>query len=176
MSLESAPRAPLAFVRHMPPGLYRLLAAVLICLALSVASDVFPTSGNLLNVLRQTALLFLIASGLTLAILTAGLDLSVGANVALSACLAASVFKGADLPWLGVVVGVGCGSLIGFLNGALVTLLRIPSFIATYGMMWILTGITYYGFTWAGRPFTDFHQAFGSSASATCSAFRSRSM
>ena len=144
MSLESAPRAPLAFVRHMPPGLYRLLAAVLICLALSVASDVFPTSGNLLNVLRQTALLFLIASGLTLVILTAGLDLSVGANVALSACLAASVFKGADSPWLGVVVGVGCGSLIGFLNGALVTLLRIPSFIATYGMMWILTGITYY--------------------------------
>jgi ribose transport system permease protein len=144
MSVESAPRAPLAFVRLVPPGLYRLLAAVLICLALSVASDVFPTSGNLLNVLRQTALLFLIASGLTLVILTAGLDLSVGANVALSACLAAGVIKGADSPWLGVVVGVGCGSLIGFMNGALVTLLRIPSFIATYGMMWILTGITYY--------------------------------
>jgi ribose transport system permease protein len=144
MSVESAPRAPLAFVRLVPPGFYRLLAAVLICLALSVASDVFPTSGNLLNVLRQTALLFLIASGLTLVILTAGLDLSVGANVALSACLAAGVIKGADSPWLGVVVGVGCGSLIGFMNGALVTLLRIPSFIATYGMMWILTGITYY--------------------------------
>ncbi|MFZ0458235.1 MAG: ABC transporter permease [Rhodoplanes sp.] len=145
MSLESVPRAPLTFVRHVPPGLYRPLAAVLICLALSFASDVFPTSGNLLNVLRQTALLFLIASGLTLVILTAGLDLSVGANVALSACLAASVIKGADAPWLGVLVGVGCGSLVGFMNGALVTLLRIPSFIATYGiMMWILTGITYY--------------------------------
>ena len=64
MSLESAPRAPLAFARHVPPGLYRLLAAALICLALSFASDVFPTWGNLLNVLRQTALLFLIASGL----------------------------------------------------------------------------------------------------------------
>jgi len=144
MSLESAARAPLTFVRHMPPGLYRLLAAMLICLALSFASDVFPTSGNLLNMLRQTTLLFLIASGLTLVILTAGLDLSVGANVALSACLAASVIKGADAPWLGVLVGVGCGSLVGFMNGALVTLLRIPSFIATYGMMWILTGITYY--------------------------------
>jgi ribose transport system permease protein len=144
MSLESAPRAPLAFARHVPPGLYRLLAAALICLALSFASDVFPTSGNLLNVLRQTALLFLTASGLTLVILTAGLDLSVGANVALSACLAASMIKGTDSPWLGVLVGVGCGSIVGFVNGALVTLLRIPSFIATYGMMWILTGITYY--------------------------------
>jgi ribose transport system permease protein len=112
--------------------------------ALALASDVFLTWGNLLNVARQTSLLFLIASGLTLVILTAGLDLSVGANVALSACLAASVIKSFDAPWLGVAVGVGCGSLVGFLNGALVTLLRIPSFIATYGTMWILTGMTYY--------------------------------
>jgi ribose transport system permease protein len=145
MSLVSAPaRSPLAFWRHAPQGLYRLLAAALIGLVLAFASDVFPTMGNLLNVLRQTALLFLIASGLTLVILTAGLDLSVGANVALSACLAASAIKGTGSPFLGVAIGVGCGSLVGLLNGALVTLLRIPSFIATYGMMWILTGITYY--------------------------------
>lgn len=144
MSLDSAPRAPFALGGHAPPGLYRLLAAVMIGLALALASDVFLTWGNLLNVARQTSLLFLIASGLTLVILTAGLDLSVGANVALSACLAASVIKSFDAPWLGVAVGVGCGSLVGFLNGALVTLLRIPSFIATYGTMWILTGMTYY--------------------------------
>ncbi|MGZ8330402.1 MAG: ABC transporter permease [Rhodoplanes sp.] len=144
MSLDSAPRAPFTLGGHAPPGLYRLLAAVMIGLALALASDVFLTWGNLLNVARQTSLLFLIASGLTLVILTAGLDLSVGANVALSACLAASVIKSFDAPWLGVAVGVGCGSLVGFLNGALVTLLRIPSFIATYGTMWILTGMTYY--------------------------------
>lgn len=144
MSLETASRPPLTFTRHVPPGAYRLLAAIVLALALTFASDVFPTWGNLLNVLRQTALLFLIASGLTLVILTAGLDLSVGANVALSACLAASVIKGTGSPLLGVLVGVGCGSLVGLFNGTLVTLLRIPSFIATYGTMWILTGITYY--------------------------------
>ena len=70
---------------------YRLLAAALICVVLALASDAFFTLGNILNVLRQTALLFLMASGLTLVILTAGLDLSVGANIGLSACLAASV-------------------------------------------------------------------------------------
>lgn len=113
MSLDSAPRAPFALGGHAPPGLYRLLAAVMIGLALALASDVFLTWGNLLNVARQTSLLFLIASGLTLVILTAGLDLSVGANVALSACLAASVIKSFDAPWLGVAVGVGCGSLVG---------------------------------------------------------------
>ena len=72
---------------------YRLLAVVLLCVMLATLSDVFLTTNNILNVLRQTALLFLMASGLTLVILTAGLDLSIGANVALSACLAASVIK-----------------------------------------------------------------------------------
>jgi ribose transport system permease protein len=64
---------------------YRLLAALLICAALSFLNDSFLSVGNLLNVLRQASLTFFIASGLTLVVLTAGLDLSVGANVALSA-------------------------------------------------------------------------------------------
>ena len=124
--------------------LYRVLAVALLCVALTMLSDVFLTANNILNVLRQTALLFLMASGLTLVILTAGLDLSIGANVALSGCLAASVIKISGSPLLGIATGVGCGFIIGLANGVLVTALRIPSFIATYGMMWVLTGITYY--------------------------------
>jgi ribose transport system permease protein len=125
-------------------AVYRLLAAALLCAALAVLTEAFFTASNLLNVLRQTALLFLLASGLTLVILTAGLDLSVGANVALSACLAASVIKGTGFATLGFLTGISCGALIGLINGLLVTMLRIPSFIATYGMLWILSGITYY--------------------------------
>jgi ribose transport system permease protein len=124
--------------------LYRVLALVLLGAALTMLSDVFLTTGNILNVLRQAALLFLMASGLTLVILTAGLDLSIGANVALSGCLAASVIKLTGSPWLGAGVGIGCGATVGLLNGLLVTALRIPSFVATYGTMWILTGVTYY--------------------------------
>jgi ribose transport system permease protein len=124
--------------------LYRVLAVVLLGVALTTLSDVFLTANNILNVLRQTALLFLMASGLTLVILTAGLDLSIGANVGLSACLAASVIKLTGSPLLGVATGIGCGAAVGFGNGVLVTALRIPSFIATYGMMWMLTGVTYY--------------------------------
>ena len=124
--------------------LYRMLAVALLCVALTAFSDVFLTANNILNVLRQTALLFLMASGLTLVILTAGLDLSIGANVALSGCLAASVIKITGSPLLGIATGIGCGFIIGLTNGVLVTALRIPSFIATYGMMWVLTGITYY--------------------------------
>lgn len=123
---------------------YRLAALGILCALLAVASEAFLSTGNLLNVMRQASLLFLLASGLTLVILTGGLDLSVGANVAMSACLAASVIKATGSPLLGVAVGLGCGLLIGLANGLLVAALRIPPFIATYGMLWVLHGLTYW--------------------------------
>ena len=141
---DIAVRSRLAPSRDVMQALYRLIAVALLCAALTALSDVFFTTNNILNVLRQTALLFLMASGLTLVILTAGLDLSVGANITLSACLAASVMKATGSPLLGIATGIGCGAAVGFANGLLVTALRIPSFIATYGMMWMLTGVTYY--------------------------------
>jgi ribose transport system permease protein len=137
-------RSRFALSRDVMQAFYRLLGVVLLCAMLATLSDVFLTTNNILNVLRQSALLFLMASGLTLVILTAGLDLSIGANVALSACLAASVIKITGSPLLGMATGIGCGAVIGLANGILVTALRIPSFIATYGMMWMLTGVTYY--------------------------------
>jgi len=144
ITTDTVARSRFALSRDVVQASYRLLAVALLCVALAMLSDVFFTTNNILNVLRQTALLFLMASGLTLVILTAGLDLSVGANIALSACLAASVIKASGSPLLGMATGIGCGAAVGFANGILVTALRIPSFIATYGMMWILTGVTYY--------------------------------
>lgn len=122
---------------------FRLLAVALLCLALSFASDAFATTANVMNVLRQSALLFFMSSGLTLVVLTAGLDLSVGANIALSACVAGAVLKSSNEPALAVVLALGIGTLVGLLNGVLVAIVRIPSFIATYGMLWILHGLTY---------------------------------
>jgi ribose transport system permease protein len=151
-------RPRLALSRDLMQAFYRLLAAALLCAMLATLSDVFLTANNIFNVLRQTALLFLMASGLTLVILTAGLDLSVGANIGLSACLAATVIKAADSAMLGVATGIGCGALIGLANGVSVTTLRIPSFIATYGMMWMLTGVTYYYM--AGDTIHGFPPAF----------------
>jgi ribose transport system permease protein len=123
---------------------YRLIAVAILCLALSIANDAFFTANNILNVLRQASLLFLLAAGSTLVILTAGLDLSVGANVGLCACLAASVMKATGSPWLGALAGLGGGSLVGVGNGLLVTVLRLPPFIATYGTLWVLSGLTYW--------------------------------
>jgi ribose transport system permease protein len=123
---------------------YRLMAVALIGAALSLTTESFLTLPNVLNVFRQASLTFLIASGLTLTILTAGLDLSVGANVGLSACLAATVMQSSGSVALGAATGLVFGAGIGVVNGLMVTLLRLPPFIATYGMLWTLNGFTYW--------------------------------
>ncbi len=137
--------SPRAFVSEdVVQVFYRLLAALVICVVLSLLSESFLHLTNILNVLRQASLMFFIASGLTLVVLTAGLDLSVGANVAISACLAGTVIHQTGSPALGVLIGLFVGGVIGLLNGVMVTALRIPSFIATYGMLWVLNGLTYW--------------------------------
>ena len=123
---------------------YRLIGVALLGIALALSSDAFLTVSNLLNVLRQASLIFLSASGLTLVIVGAGLDLSIGANVGLSACLAAAVIKSTGMLSLGFGAGLACGMAIGILNGLMVTQLRLPPFIATYGMLWMLYGVNYW--------------------------------
>jgi ribose transport system permease protein len=123
---------------------YRLIVIFLVSAVLTLATDAFLSVSNVLNVLRQASLTFLISSGLTLTILTAGLDLSVGANVGLSACVSATIMKSTGSIALGVLTGLVCGGTIGAANGLMVTLLGVPPFIATYGMLWVLHGITYW--------------------------------
>jgi ribose transport system permease protein len=113
---------------------YRLTAVALIGVALSFTTDSFLTVANVLNVFRQASL----------TILTAGLDLSVGANVGLSACLAATVMQSSGSVALGAATGLVFGAGVGVVNGLMVTLLRLPPFIATYGMLWTLNGFTYW--------------------------------
>jgi ribose transport system permease protein len=157
MTDMSKPISPgrIALSDEMIQVFYRLLAAFLICAALTILTDSFFSLGNILNVLRQTSLLFFIAAGLTLVVLTGGLDLSIGANVAISACVAGTVIQQTGSPVLGVFTGIGVGAVVGLLNGLMVTALRIPSFIATYGMLWVLHGVTYWymgGETMHGFP------------------------
>jgi ribose transport system permease protein len=123
---------------------YRVLGVLVLGAALAVLSHSFLTAANLLNVLRQASLTFLIASGVTVVILAGGLDLSIGATAGLSACIAASAIKASGTISLGVAAGLACGAVVGVLNGLMVTTLRLPPFIATYGMLWMLHGITYW--------------------------------
>lgn len=120
----------------------RISALALIFLILSLLSPHFLSVYNLTNILRQAALQFLMSAGLTIVVLTGGIDLSIGAVLGLSACLGASLIATGDVA-AGIVaallVGLACGSV----NGMLVAYVRIPPFIATYGMLWIAFGLGY---------------------------------
>ena len=135
----------------------RVTALVAIVLVLSLLSEHFFTFQNLMNVLRQASLQFILAAGLTLVILTGGIDLSVGAVLGLSACLGASLIVSGHTT-LGIAAALAAGLACGLANGMLVTQLRIPAFIATYGMLWIAHGLTYVFMK--GEVFHGFDKAF----------------
>lgn len=122
----------------------RILLIAGIGVLLAIFTDGFLSSANILNVLRQASLIFLLASGLTLVILAGGFDLSVASNLTLSACLAAGVMKTTGSPGLGALAALAASSSAGLCNGLAVTLLRLPPFLATYGMLWILQGLAFH--------------------------------
>ncbi len=120
----------------------RLVALILLITVLSILSPYFLTVGNFINVIRQAALQFMMAAGLTIVVLTGGIDLAVGAILGLAACLSASLISQGYL-MLGAASALLCGLACGLVNGVLVSYGRIPAFIATYGMLWIAHGLGY---------------------------------
>lgn len=120
----------------------RLIALALLVTTLSVLSEYFLTWSNLINVLRQASLQFMMSAGMTIVVLTAGIDLSVGAVLGLSACISASLISNGHVA-LGIGSALLAGTTCGVINGVIVTIARIPPFIATYGMLWIAFGLGY---------------------------------
>ena len=130
------PRPKAADLKHYGS----LLGLIGICLVLGILSDRFLTISNLTNVARQVSINAIIASGMTLVIITGGIDLSVGSLVAFTGCTAllAMNFPGSD--YTGIFVGLLVGSLAGGFNGILVALGRVPPFIATLSMLIMARG------------------------------------
>jgi len=146
-----------------------VLSLLLLCLVLSLASDRFLTVDNLLNVLRQASINGIISIGMMLVILIRGLDLSVGSVLALATVIAADLLARGTVDPLGaILVALLVGAAAGAVNGALVTWVKIPPFIATLGMMTFARGaaLQYTG----GQPITglgDLGEGFRYLGSAT---------
>lgn len=130
-----------------------LIALFLLCLVLSLLSDKFLTGTNLWNVLRQISVNVCISVGMTLVVLMAGIDLSVGSVLGLTAALSAGLLKnGLGFESLdlfvgftvlgGVLVAMLVGLFLGFLNGWFITKFSIPPFVATLAMLTIARGLT----------------------------------
>jgi ribose/xylose/arabinose/galactoside ABC-type transport system permease subunit len=123
-------------------GAYDVWLIALLMMALATAlSPLFLTPLNLENLLRQSAIIGLLAIGQFLVILTGGFDLSVGAVLALSSVLVAQL-SATSLP-LALLAGVAAGALLGLANGLAVTRGRIPPFVATLAMLGIARGLAF---------------------------------
>lgn len=118
------------------------LTLAILFVALALASPHFLTSTNLSSVVRQTAVINIMALGMTLIIIAGGIDLSVGAILAMGGLLGAMAMeKGASIP-VGILVGVLTGAFWGVANGFLTTRLAIAPFIVTLGTLGIVRGLT----------------------------------
>ena len=114
---------------------------VALIIYLSVVNEFFLTSLNITNIALQAATLAIVAFGLSFVIFAGELDLSVGAGVALVSVVSATVMRDTGSIPLGVGAAVAVGAALGVANGLIVTKLRVPSFIATFGMLTIVQGI-----------------------------------
>jgi ribose transport system permease protein len=118
------------------------ITLIVLFVVLSIASPVFLSQGNLSTVVRQTAVINIIALGMTLIIITAGIDLSVGAILAMSGYLGASLMESGAPILISILGGVAVGTGCGIVNGVLITRLKINPFIVTLGMLGVLRGTT----------------------------------
>ncbi|MEO7653393.1 MAG: ABC transporter permease, partial [Bryobacteraceae bacterium] len=128
--------------RVMIQRLLPFLSLIVLFVALSVASPHFLTNTNLSSVVRQTAVINIMALGMTMIIIAGGIDLSVGAILAMGGLLGTMAMeKGAPII-AGVAVGILVGLLCGLANGLLTTKLRIAPFIVTLGTLGSIRGST----------------------------------
>lgn len=130
--------------RKMPSFMGTLIAVVLLFIVLAIATpDTFLTVTNIMNILKQSAIYECIALGMTLVLLTGGIDISVGPMVALSSCimgvlLVNGVENAAVLIIVCIVVGIGCG----LMNGLIFTKLKLPHpFVSTMGSRQVFRGL-----------------------------------
>ena len=120
-----------------------ILALVIMCLFLAISNKNFYSYSNLMSILKQTAFNAFLAVGMLLCLITAGIDLSVGANAVFCACLMGALSKsGMSSGILLMIIGILAGGLVGFINGTLLTRLHLPHpFVSTLGMKNVLWGL-----------------------------------
>jgi|BarGraNGADG00312_2_1021985.scaffolds.fasta_scaffold02552_3 ribose transport system permease protein len=120
-----------------------LLVLVLLVLLMTVAAPSFASFGNAMNVLRAISINAILAAGMTLVILTAGIDLSVGSILAVAGCTGVLLHVAGMPVYVAVIGGVLAGALAGAINGGFSAWLAMPPFIVTLGAMTYLRGVAY---------------------------------
>lgn len=119
--------------------IYIIFVVIFFLFTIFLGSSFFSAS-NLLNVLRQTAMISIMAVAMTFVISSGEIDLSIGAIVALTAIIVAKIINATGSIMLGVLVGLAFGAVVGIVNGFLTTFVQIPSFLVTMGIQQVIRG------------------------------------
>ena len=131
---------------------------ILLFLALSISTGkTFLQASNLINLVRQICVTCLVAVGATFVVCGGEIDLSSGEMAALAGCFSAMLMvRYGWNTWTSILVVLAVGTLFGILTGLVVTILNVPSFIATLGMMYVLEGIVL--LLTRGTPINGLHE------------------
>jgi ribose transport system permease protein len=142
---------------------YLSFLAILAFFSVVLFDKGFLSADNFMNILRQTAMVSVMAIGMAFVLSAGEIDLSIGSTVALAALVAALVVQRTN-PVFAVVAALGVGLAVGLANGLLVTKLRIPSFLVTLGTAGIVSGLAREVTNLQAIPITDtgYNFIFGS--------------
>jgi len=119
----------------------RYIAIAALFIIFSITANNFFTMRSVLSLALQTSAITIMGIGETFAILTAGIDLSIGSIIALSGTIAVMAANVGVPIWLSMIVGLLVGVVCGLLNGLMITKMKLPPFIATLGMMMVVRGV-----------------------------------
>lgn len=120
---------------------YLSFFAILLFFAITLSGKGFLSPSNLMNILRQTAMVSIMAVGMTFTLTASEIDLSIGSLVALSSLVTAVLLDKTELIPVALAGGLGTGLVVGFINGLITTKARIPAFLVTLGTSGIITGL-----------------------------------
>lgn len=124
----------------------------------TLASPVFLSKENIFNILRQVTVVGIAAVGMTMVMLTGGIDLSVGSIIGVSGIVAAKAMVSGLNPFLAIALALASGMAMGYVNAFIINRFRIPPLIVTLGMMTSLRGLAY--FITGGLPVYGFPEGF----------------
>ena len=128
------------FLRVREAGTLALV--LLVFLLTTLKNHNFASSGSIQQLLVGASLIALLGVGETMVIVTRNIDLSVGSTLGLSAFVVGDLFRSQHIPvWSGFVIAIAIGAAVGAVNGAITTLVRVPSLVVTLAMLYIIRGL-----------------------------------
>jgi len=131
-------------IRSIALASLRVLGLLILSAAIAALNPNYLKATNLINIVRQASYQIILSMGMTLVLLTGGIDLSVGSVMTVGSAVAGFILTKTGLPWPAAVLGsLAAGLALGLTGGWLVAKVKLPSPVATYGMLWVGRGVSY---------------------------------